>query len=280
MAEPVGLEPPSSDIPSTQPSVTKSRANTETAEGKRPASKKSHRVTEITEAKHNKQTDDFVTRQEFTDMQAEMKRMSSSVTTMTSLMSQFVAINAPSTSQKGTCDHSEAALSDDNEDDQNETQDAGPSTSQTQSQRDGDLDSDFSYFQEVAGVQEESGPDINPNLAKGVAQVLRIGLSEENRSKLENKYPVPANCPRLAVVPCNDAIFKNVKKGTRMNDVQLQKIQKDITKSITAIAESYVNSKDEKLADAISLASHTSHALDVFRFYNISNCPIIFSFLH
>ena len=50
-----------------------------------------------------------------------------------------------------------------------------------------------------------------------------------------------------------------------MNDVQLQKIQKDITKSITAISESYVNSKDEKLADAISLASHASHALDVFR---------------
>ena len=42
---------------------SKSRASTETTQGKRPASRKAQRVTETNEAKH-KQTDDYVTRQQ------------------------------------------------------------------------------------------------------------------------------------------------------------------------------------------------------------------------
>lgn len=125
------------------------------------------------------------------------------------------------------------------------------------------------YFSQISGVVEELGPKINDTLAKGVTNILEIGLSEDNLNKLHNKFTTPENCTRLSVVKCNDPIFKGVSKNTRVKDIILQKIQKDLTKSVVALSQAFQVCDNpiakNAISEAMSLICNGSHGLDVVR---------------
>ena len=125
------------------------------------------------------------------------------------------------------------------------------------------------YFSQISGVVEELGPKINDTLAKGVTNILEIGLSEDNLNKLHNKFTTPENCTRLSVIKCNDPIFKGVSKNTRVKDITLQKIQKDLTKSVVALSQAFQVCDNpiakNAISEAMSLICNGSHGLDVVR---------------
>ena len=139
---------------------------------------------------------------------------------------------------------------------------------------DDDDDEDMQYFNQTAGIIIEKGPDIKSSLSKGMTKILQEGLTKDNRKLIEDKYTTPGNCNRLTPVPCNRRIYKMVKKPVRIRDTNLQHIQNDITKGLTALAHAFTKTSSEEdeiksrstlIADAMSLVANASHSLDLFR---------------
>ena len=145
------------------------------------------------------------------------------------------------------------------------------------------LEDELDYFQSITGTSESKGPKINTTIAKGVTKILQEGLTNEGKEKLTNSYNTPENCERLNVVLCNDPIYKNVKKPVRLVDKDLQTIQSDLLKGLTAntyafntlhklcqdnkdtIKKSELQEEMKTISDSISLVANASHRLDVFR---------------
>ena len=95
---------------------------------------------------------------------------------------------------------------------------------------------DDSYFGHIFGIKEAAGPPIDTFTAKGITNVLELGLKPEIHTPLLEKHTSPSDCERLEVPKCNDLIFKQVSKQTRITDIRLQAIQKDLTKGISCMA--------------------------------------------
>ena len=137
-----------------------------------------------------------------------------------------------------------------------------------------DDDEDMQYFNQTAGIIIEKGPDIKSSLSKGMTKILQEGLTKDNNKLIQDKYSTPGNCNRLAPVPCNKRIYKMVKKPVRIRDTNLQNVQNDITKGLTALAHAFMKTRSEEddiksrstlIADAMSLVANASHSLDLFR---------------
>lgn len=138
------------------------------------------------------------------------------------------------------------------------------------------------YLKSAAGESKVDGPLVDKELASLTSTILCSGLPEDKKMKLKDKYAPPANCPRLAVIPCNEEIYKKVPKLSRNNDYDCQEIQKvllsglsaltysfdklnSLTKNSTQIDSETVASVTETSADALALISHASHMLDAQR---------------
>ena len=117
-----------------------------------------------------------VTREEFTAVTDKLSSMSGDMDNITTMLQILI-------DSKNKTDKKEKEGGHD-EDDDSPLSDPGLT----------DDDDGLSYFQEVAGVAETTGPDVNPTIAKGVSHMLKMGLTENSRSNLHKKYLVPANC--------------------------------------------------------------------------------------
>ena len=136
-------------------------------------------------------------------------------------------------------------------------------------------DDTMAYFENIAGMSECKGPRINDTLAAGVTKILREGLNSEGREALLNKYSTPENCERLRVVPCNEAIYKGMRKQVRLVDKELQNVQSDLTKGLMAGVYAFnefqsaspqaMNEHMKSFTDSLSLIANASHKLDIFR---------------
>ena len=110
----------------------------------------------------------------------------------------------------------------------------------SESEEEGEVkDPRLDYFKEMAGTATTEGPKINEDIAKGTANLLSRGLSSSTREELYEKYETPENCPRLNVIKCNEVIFGNANKTTRLRDAKLQNIQKGLMKSLNVLTYSY-----------------------------------------
>ena len=137
-------------------------------------------------------------------------------------------------------------------------------------------DGAMAYFENIAGMSENKGPKINETLAAGVTKILREGLKSEGRETLLNKYAAPENCERLKVVPCNEAIYKGMKKHVRLADKELQNVQADLTKGLmagvyafnefsqTASSQPVNDEQMKSFTDSLSLIANASHKLDIY----------------
>ena len=203
--------------------------------------------------KNNKDgdTSEFVSRKEFDILNQSVNNLSTAMIDLTGNLKNYMAKDA--TSNTGEVPDSD---NEDVEDDQN-------SDLNEQDQE------DDSYFGHIFGIKEVVGPPIDTFIAKGITNVLELGLKPDIHTPLLDKHTAPSNCERLEVPKCNDLIFKQVSKHTRITDIRLQDIQKDLTKGISCIAHVMGNITDnenkKKLADALSLICNGSHSLDAFR---------------
>ena len=146
-----------------------------------------------------------------------------------------------------------------------------------------EIDEEVAYFKNTADVSKKAGPVVNKAIAEGVAKILSNGLETEKKEEIEKKYHIPENCARLNVIKVDEDIYKAASKSTRINDSNLQTVQQDIAKTISANIYTFEKlvemgktkeDTDQKEAlklikksasDSISLLANVSHKIDLMR---------------
>ena len=82
--------------------------------------------------------------------------------------------------------------------------------------------------------KEETGPQVNAELANVVNAMVKEGLPEKKlQEKL--KYHRPENCESLTKVSVNQSIWDHLTPAARLQDVRLQKVQTSIIKGMCAL---------------------------------------------
>ena len=210
----------------------------------------------------------FVTKSQFKELNDSVKDLTSTVSSLIKDIVPIVKSFQNTDSQLKASDTDQRRLSRQ----PSPSPQPGPSSALSRSPSPNPLPEEdgLSYFQQVAGVVEETGPDINSVLAQGVTKILETGLSDQEVEKLDVKYnTTPNNCQELKVLKCNDEIFKSVKRATRMHDLALQRVQKNIKKGIIALTKAYESASDletkKSILDSMSLCANGSHQLNVVR---------------
>ena len=89
-------------------------------------------------------------------------------------------------------------------------------------------DEEVLAFKDKAGVAKKIVSKMNKSLAEGVEHILCEGLDTKTKEETSQKYAVPENCQRLHPVKVNPEIYKPASKRVRINDNELQNIQKDL----------------------------------------------------
>ena len=203
-------------------------------------------------------TTEFVTRKEFNIMNQNLNELSNAMVGLTKTVKQCLGKGASTSSSTEDQDQDQEEVDSDID-----VQDSCDQTSEFNYQEDN------SYFGHIFGIKEEAGPPIDTITAKGITNVLELGLKPEIHTPLLEKHTAPSNCDRLEVPKCNDLVFKQVSKQTRITDIRLQAIQKDLTKGISCMAhvmEQMAEGENKNnLADALSLICNGSHSLDAYR---------------
>ena len=95
--------------------------------------------------------------------------------------------------------------------------------------------------------KDETGPDVDTELASIVNTLIKDGLPEEKLQEKMNKYHRPGNCENLTKVRVNQAVWDNLSPSVRSHDVKMQKVQTSLFKGMCALT-----SMTNKLLDQIS----------------------------
>ena len=122
----------------------------------------------------------------------------------------------------------------------------------------GDL---LASFAKQLGVEEETGPDVNPELAKIIDKAMRLKVGDDNKKRAQEKtklYPRPGNTDSLCVPRVNDLIWDKMKPTTRSRDAGLQAVQQTLVKGATAV----IRVADSLLSKQPALATELSTLLD------------------
>ena len=82
------------------------------------------------------------------------------------------------------------------------------------------------------------GKPLDGNLADNIQYLTTHPLDEKNLNDAANKYASPENCPTLDVPRVNSTIWDNLKGHTRTKDLKLQRVQKALSRGLTAFARS------------------------------------------
>ena len=80
--------------------------------------------------------------------------------------------------------------------------------------------------------KEETGPNVDSELASIINTLIKDGLPEKKLQDKMNKYHRPGNCESLTKVRVNQAVWDNLTKPVRSQDVRLQKVQTSLLKGV------------------------------------------------
>ena len=104
-------------------------------------------------------------------------------------------------------------------------------------------------LEKAFGLAEQTGVEINTNLAAIVSKLLKEKTEEDKLTEIKKRYPAPKNCEKLAETRVNLPIWNNLSEKARSADIKLQKVQKSLVKGATADV-SVVNNLITAPADA------------------------------
>ena len=88
------------------------------------------------------------------------------------------------------------------------------------------------------------GEPIDDKIAISIKFLIRRKLQEQAMTQTSEKYPAPSNCEILDTPRVRPAIWDSVTSSSRSKDLKLQRIQKPLTKGITALAMHMTTSKE------------------------------------
>lgn len=115
-----------------------------------------------------------------------------------------------------------------------------------------------------------AGPSIQKDLASRWTGILKNGVSDEERTKLIKKYPVPENCPLIAPPKLNLAVASAISESVTRRDTRIATLQGQLGAAISAIGsvitillkkeEGENLSHVENLSDACRLLADMHHS--------------------
>ncbi|XP_030829504.1 uncharacterized protein LOC115919545 [Strongylocentrotus purpuratus] len=110
------------------------------------------------------------------------------------------------------------------------------------------------------------GGAIHDDLAKSAMYLMSHQLEENVLEEAGGKYPPPSNCTPLCCPKVNAAIWENLSSQTRSRDLKLQRIQKPLTRGLTAFIQTLSpDSLSETQQDALALLCNTNFEINCLR---------------
>ena len=121
------------------------------------------------------------------------------------------------------------------------------------------LEEIYSYFED----DQETGPAVKTDLAELTNKSLRAKPKEEKHKALMQKHKRPENIDYLQVPMCNEQIWNQLKRETKLTDHLLQKAQKTysqvlvpVIKAMEILKTESNNDLKEMVGDAFKLLSN------------------------
>ena len=143
---------------------------------------------------------------------------------------------------------------------------------------------DGDYTETVAPVQEQEKEDevpalaqkfaiptgvgsaIHNDLAKSAMYLMSHQLEENTLEEAGGKYPPPSNYASLCCPKVNAAIWENLSSHTRSRDLKLQRIQKPLTRGLTAFIQTLTpDSLSETQQNALALLCNANFEVNCLR---------------
>ena len=110
------------------------------------------------------------------------------------------------------------------------------------------------------------GPDLNDEIAETTTFLMHNKLGEKVLDETTAKYLPPANCATLDAPMVNQTIWNNLTASTRSRDVKLSRVQKSLTRGLTAFAQSlHPSTLSEKQYDALALLANANYEMNALR---------------
>lgn len=102
---------------------------------------------------------------------------------------------------------------------------------------------------ENPSTTEEYGPDIHEDLASRFNHLATTGLDIKLRKELATKYPVPANCTRIAAPLLNPEIKAALPEAVLKRDRSLEARQKQLATAIACLASAMTDQLNSEQID-------------------------------
>ena len=115
-------------------------------------------------------------------------------------------------------------------------------------------------------VQTGVGRALDNELSRSATFLMSNKLEEKVMEETANKYPCPANCPLMDAPQVNQSIWDRASTTTRSRDLKLQRVQKALTKGLTAFVHTLdPSSMNENQQDALALLCTANFELNLLR---------------
>ena len=110
------------------------------------------------------------------------------------------------------------------------------------------------------------GEPVDRVLANSTAYLIAHPLEEKMLEDTTAKYPAPSNCPSLDTPKVNAPIWDHLPQPTRSRDVKLQRVQKSLTKGLSALIHSFPTPQlNDTQQDALALLCNANYELNCLR---------------
>jgi len=115
-------------------------------------------------------------------------------------------------------------------------------------------------------VQADVGPELHDEIATSTKFLMNNKLEEKVLDETAAKYLPPANCVTLDAPKVNQTIWDNLTATTRSRDLKLSRVQKSLTRGLTAFAQSlHPSTLSDKQQDALALLANANYEMNALR---------------
>ena len=115
-------------------------------------------------------------------------------------------------------------------------------------------------------TQADVGPSLHEEIANSTLFLMNNKLEEKVLDDTAAKYLPPANCATLDAPKVNQTIWDNLSPSTRSRDLKLSRVQKLLTRGITAFAQSLLPSTlSDQQQDALALLANANYEMNALR---------------
>lgn len=115
-------------------------------------------------------------------------------------------------------------------------------------------------------VASDIGQPLDEELANSVNYLMSHHLEEKVLDETSSKYPCPSNCRVIDTPKVNQTIWDNLSASVRTRDVKLQRVQKSLTRGISAYVSLLdPNNMSSEQQDVLALICNANFEMNALR---------------